>query len=219
MKKGNFSWKLQILAAQRKDFLSLLLPYILVERTSHACAELNWASRSSLVLPLLECFFQEMLHFMCACQGTVFLCVISYSWLISRGEGTGDGVVRAVLGAVIETMIADDRFWCCGLDENYYSLAPRLESSPSRRIQIKAYGTLVMMAIFHGISPDPISPFLLASVLEGDHVLQDNDFIVTVAPLTAPAFLNWPVDGSSIPATTAIQSLLANVNIEVLLSH
>lgn len=138
---------------------------------------------------------------------------------VFRGEGTGDGVVRSVLEAAIQKMTMDTRFWRCTLDEGYYTLAPRLDSTPQRRIQIKSFATLIMIAIFHGISPDPISPFLLSSILQGNHVLEDQQFIAAVAPLTARMFSDWPTDNSPVPATSTNLSLLANLNIEVFVEN
>jgi hypothetical protein len=131
------------------------------------------------------------------------------------GNGTGEGVVRAVLEAAIVMIIKDERYWRLGLEEGYFSLAQRLESSVSRQIQIKAYATIVMAAIFHGVSPDPISPFLLASVMKGDEVLEDSSFMGAVASATALEFSNWPTDDSPVPATSGNISLLAQLGIEV----
>jgi len=140
---------------------------------------------------------------------------ILHSLTVFRGEGTGEGVVRSVLEAAIRKMTMDTRYWRCTLDEGYYTLAPRLDSTPQRRIQIKSFATLIMIAIFHGISPDPISPFLLASILQGNDVLQDQQFIAAVAPLTAKMFSDWPTNNSPVLATSTNLSLLANLNIEV----
>jgi hypothetical protein len=116
---------------------------------------------------------------------------------------------------VIQNMIRDERYWRLGLDEGYFSLAPRLESSSARQVQIKAYASLIMVAIFHGVSPDPISPFLLASVLGGKRILQDREFMAAVAPSTAVHFSEWPSDDSPVPSSPGVKSLLANLNIEV----
>jgi hypothetical protein len=120
-----------------------------------------------------------------------------------------------VLETVIQKMVTNEQFWRGGLDEGYFTLAPRLESSRSRQIQIKAYASLIMMAIFHGVTPDPISPFLLASVLQGEAAVEDRSFIAAVAPLTAESFSEWPTDASVVPASQRNLSLLCNLNIQV----
>jgi len=143
---------------------------------------------------------------------------IDISLLLSySGEGTGDGVIRTVLEEVIKTLITNSNYWRQGLEEGYFTLAPRLESSQARRIQIKAHATLILVAIFHRISPDPISPFLLAQVLVGKDILEDRRFMKAVSPLTHEAFLEWPLDDSPVPRTTKNQTLLANLDIQVLL--
>jgi hypothetical protein len=135
--------------------------------------------------------------------------------LYFSGNGTGEGVVRAVLEAAIVVIVKDERYWRLGLEEGYFSLAQRLESSLSRQVQIKAYATIVMAAIFHGVSPDPISPFLLVSIMKGDDVLEDRDFMAAVASSTTVEFSNWPTDDSPIPAASGNISLLAQLGIEV----
>jgi hypothetical protein len=112
-------------------------------------------------------------------------------------------------------IVKDERYWRLGLEEGYFSLAQRLESSVSRQVQIKAYATIVMAAIFYGISPDPISLFFLASVMKGDDVLEDSNFMGAVAPATNVEFSNWPTDDSPVPATSGNISLLAQLGIEV----
>lgn len=131
------------------------------------------------------------------------------------GNGTGDGVVRAVLEATIQEIIKDQRYWRSGLDEGYYSLAPRLESSDVRCTQIKAYATLIMVAMFNGLSPDPISPFLLAFISQGESLLYDKGFMATVAPLTRAIFNDWPDNDTIPPNTPHIQCLLAHLDVEV----
>lgn len=69
------------------------------------------------------------------------------------GDGTGEGVVRAVIEAAIVAIVKDERYWRLGLEEGYFSLAQRLESSVSRQVQIKAYATIVMAAIFMVLVP------------------------------------------------------------------
>jgi hypothetical protein len=112
-------------------------------------------------------------------------------------------------------MIHDERYWRQGLDENFYSLAPRLESSDPRRTQLKAYGSLIMIAIYHRVPPDPVSPFLLAHLFQGDSALENRDFIAAVAPETAKSFSDWPTDDSPILPSPKNVSLLANLEIQV----
>ena len=71
-----------------------------------------------------------------------------------------------------------------------------------------------MVAVFYGVTPDPLSPFLLAHTLLGDKAIQDQAFIAEVAPVTANAFVDWPHDGSAIPATPSNLSLLSNMEIQ-----
>jgi hypothetical protein len=49
------------------------------------------------------------------------------------GQGTGSGVVRAVLEAVIQLIVADDSIWRCRLDEKFFTLIPSFASSLARR--------------------------------------------------------------------------------------
>jgi hypothetical protein len=134
---------------------------------------------------------------------------------LCRGEGTGDGVIRAVLETAVHRMLSDERYWRCGLDEGYYSFAPRQETSQQRRIQIKAYATLIMMSIFHGITPDPVSPFLLANVLQDTAIVEDRAFIAAVAPATFESLSEWPIDASPVPASPKNLALLCNLDTEV----
>ena len=138
-----------------------------------------------------------------------------HSHLSHSGEGTGSGVIRAVFETAIQKMVQDDHYWRIGLDENYYSLATRLESSDSRRAQLKAYGSLIMAAIYHSISPDPVSPFILAYITQGPAALEDREFIAVVAPKTVMSFTDWPSDTSPIPPTVKNITLLANIEIQV----
>jgi len=114
-------------------------------------------------------------------------------------------------------MINDRAYWRSGLGENYYSLVPRRETSQVRCVKIKSYASLIMVALFYGITPDPISPFLIASVLESNDVLYDSVFMTAVAPLTRALFQHWPVQDTQLPpADPSIVSLLSNLLIEVL---
>jgi hypothetical protein len=142
-------------------------------------------------------------------------CYPSYVLIRTSGAGVGTATVKVVLEATIQLMIEDGSYWRSELDEKYFTLAPRRASSDERRLKIKAFASIIMVAIFHGISPDPISPFLISSILQGKRVLQDRKFIASVAPLTAATLEDWPEDDSPIPATIKTQSLLANSNIQV----
>jgi hypothetical protein len=135
-----------------------------------------------------------------------------------RGEGTGDGVTKAVLEQAMQIMVADNAYWRPGLDENYYSLIPRMETSPSQCIKIKSYASLIMIAMFYQISPDPVSPFLLATLLEGDDILYDSSFMMAVAPLTQPLFAHWLTQDLLLPNHPSNLSLLSNLLIEVCIS-
>ena len=112
-------------------------------------------------------------------------------------------------------MVHEECYWRLGLDEGYYSLAPRLESSQSRSVQLQAYSSLIMISIFHGITPDPVSPFLLASIFQGDAILQAWEFIAVVAPGTAESFTEWPVDDSAVLASSKNIALLSSLEIQV----
>ena len=132
------------------------------------------------------------------------------------GRGLGDGVRRAVLEEAVKMMLEDDAYWRPTLlEEGYHSLAPRDESSKSRHSQIKAYAALVMIAIYHGVCPDPVSPFLLAMLFEGESLLLDLKFITHVAPLTQVMLNDWPDNHKPPPRTMAVQTLLANLGTEV----
>jgi hypothetical protein len=133
----------------------------------------------------------------------------------NRGDGIGEGVIRAVLERSIKMMLADDRYWRSALDEMYFSLAPRRETSTLRCTRIKAFATLIMISIFYGITPDPVSPFLLASILQGSHAIEDQSFIHEVAPATAMSFSDWPVDDSPVLPSQHNHMLLANIDMQV----
>jgi hypothetical protein len=120
-----------------------------------------------------------------------------------------------VVEAVIQKMTHDEPYWRQGLDENFYSLAPRGESTDSRRTQLKAYGSLIMIAIYHRVPPDPISPFLLARLFQGASALENREFIAAVAPETAKSFCDWPADNSLILPSLKNISLLANLEYQV----
>jgi hypothetical protein len=123
--------------------------------------------------------------------------------------------VRAVLEVAIQKMTENDRYWRPGLEEEFFSLVPRWETSPHRCTQFKAFGSLIMMAIFHRVPPDPVSPFLLAHIFQGDAILEDRDFIGRVAPATLISLADWPADDSAVPALPKNCSLLANLEMQV----
>ena len=102
-------------------------------------------------------------------------------------------------------MLEEEAYWCANLEEDYQSLAPHLETSVSRCSQIKAYGMLVILSICHGISPDPVSPFLLTALLDNDELLYNLDFIKTVAPITGSKLQDWPT-GKQPPVTICRRS-------------
>ena len=125
-------------------------------------------------------------------------------------------MIRAVLCQAIQKMTSDEKYWRFRLDEVYYSLANRDETSPTRCLQIKCYATLIMLALFYGVTPDPVSPFLLASILEGDDLLYDKDFLDAMAPATARLLSHWPEDDTQLPiSSTEISLILSHVNLEV----
>jgi hypothetical protein len=137
----------------------------------------------------------------------------------NSGEGTGDGVIRAVLEHAIRIMVNDEAYWRSDLAENYYSLVPRMETSATRCLKIKSYASLIMIAMFYQISPDPVSPFLLASLLQGADILYDSTFMTAVAPLTRLSFAHWPTQDSQLPPShSSIISLLSNLLIQVRVS-
>ena len=115
-------------------------------------------------------------------------------------------------------MISDEKYWCYRLDEVYSSLVPRDEMSPTCCMQIKCYTTLVMIALFYGVTPDPISPFLLASILEEGHALLYNkEFLNAMAPAMARLISHWPEDDTQLPpSNNKICLILSHVNLEVI---
>lgn len=127
-------------------------------------------------------------------------------------------MIRAVLCHAIQKMISDEKYWRFRLDEVFSSLAPRDETSPTRCMQIKSYASLIMIALFYGVTPDPVSPFLLATFLEGDDLLYDKDFLHAMAPATAKLLSHWPEDDTQLPiSSNEINLILSHVNLEVTL--
>lgn len=112
-------------------------------------------------------------------------------------------------------MLKNDLYWREALNEHFVSLTPRFESTPERQKYLKAFGTLIMASIFHGISPDPVSPFLLALIFQGSSALTDQDFITSVAPSTAEDLCEWPSDDAAIPKTPRNSLLLAGMELQV----
>lgn len=125
-------------------------------------------------------------------------------------------MIRAVLCQAIQQMVSDEKYWRFRLDEDYSSLVHREETSPTRCMQIKCYASLIMIALFYGVTPDPVSPFLLASILEGDALLYDKEFLNAMAPATARLISHWPEDDMQLPLpNNEIHLLLSKVNLEV----
>jgi hypothetical protein len=93
-------------------------------------------------------------------------------------------------------MLSDTTFWRSSFTEEYFSLTPRLTTSSFRKTRIKAFGSLVLLCFYMsgGVSPDPVSPFLLLSALAGDEALLDLEFIKTLAPDCAKTLEYWPLD-------------------------
>ena len=116
-------------------------------------------------------------------------------WLCS-GQGFGDGVVHAVLQQALKTMLSDTTFWRSSFTEEYFTLTPRLTTSLFRKTRIKAFGSLVLLCLYMsgGVSPDPISPFLLLSAMGGDEALLDLEFIKVLAPDCAKTLECWLLD-------------------------
>ena len=108
-------------------------------------------------------------------------------------------MIHAVLCQAIQNMVSDKKYWWFRLDEGYSSLVHRDETSPTCCMQIKCYASLIMIAMFYGVTPDPISPFLLASILEGDALLYDKEFLNTMAPGTSTLISHWPKDDTQLP--------------------
>jgi hypothetical protein len=129
--------------------------------------------------------------------------------------GKGDGVTHAVLEVALKKMLGEDAYWRVNLEEDYLTLAPRIETSNSCCSQIKAYGMLVMITICHGVSPDPVLPFLLAILLGSEDLLCDLDFIKTIAPVTGSKLEDWMNDKQPPPNTEKNRTLLMNLLIEV----
>ena len=125
-------------------------------------------------------------------------------------------MIHVVLCQAIQNMVSDEKYWHFRLDEGYSSLVHRSETSPTCCMQIKCYASLIMITMFYGITLDPISPFLLASILQGDTLLYDNEFLNAMAPATSRLISHWPEDDMQFPlASNEIHLLLSKVNLEV----
>jgi hypothetical protein len=72
-----------------------------------------------------------------------------------------------------------------------------------------------MISIFHSVTPDPVSPFLLVSIFQGDSVLQAHDFIGAVAPGMVASFSEWLVDDFTVLASPKNVVLLSNLEIQI----
>jgi hypothetical protein len=164
-------------------------------------------------------FLLIICYFFCVCFVYSFDIFLLLRQNFHRGRGCGDGVIRAVLRQAIQKMISDEKYWRFRLDEVYYSLAHRDETSPTRCLQIKCYASLIMIAIFYGVTPDPVSPFLLASILEeSDALLYDKEFLNAMAPATARLISHWPEDDTQLPlSNNEIHLILSHVNLEITL--
>ncbi|TDL28984.1 hypothetical protein BD410DRAFT_834985 [Rickenella mellea] len=111
------------------------------------------------------------------------------------GIAPGDGPERAVIRYAVRNVMCADPEFVRPQNEGYtLVLRPTNSiSSTARQNKFRAYGTLCALHIaWLGLCPDPISPFLIQSILGGPESLINLEFIGHISPSLAVELSAWP---------------------------
>lgn len=107
--------------------------------------------------------------------------------------------------AVEKIMCEDATIWRS--HRNYRSLVLRptdsAEPPADRRTKLMAYGTLTALHLaWLGVGPDPVSPFLIQSLIGGVESIVDLHFISRLDNDLAVELRRWPLD-NEVPIPTS----------------
>lgn len=105
----------------------------------------------------------------------------------------GEGPAQSVWAKIIEKVVSNESHWV-QIGEEFFSplnLASQFVTASDLR-EFKTYGFILRQTFFWGFHAYPISPFIIALMLQDINAAISQDFIERVAPAAAARLRTWP---------------------------
>jgi hypothetical protein len=106
----------------------------------------------------------------------------------------GRGPTQAIWAQVIKKIVSNLQHWVATITDSYFTPVdlPLFAIQEQNINDFEFYGFVIRQSLLYGFDLFPISPFLLALILQDENLALHNEFITHVADDAAKRLATWP---------------------------